>query len=143
MAGTGVSMNLPKVDPSALDQFAGQGAPAPERKGLGLVLDEVTIKLLCDAMISHRAMIEAIRDVRENSNPVLLDPAGTVKVSVTFFTNVRIVDGIRPRGRATIEALKNLEANFRQALTLFKSPPANVLPFPDAAAQDNVKEAGE
>jgi len=87
-------------------------------------------------------MIEAIRDLRENSNPVLLDPAGTVKISVTFFTNIRIVDGIRARGRATIEALKNLEANFRQELTLFKIPPANVLPFPDVAAPEDAKGAG-
>lgn len=142
MAGKGFGVNLPKIDPAALDQFTGHGVPAPERKGLGLVLDELTIQLLCDAMISHRAMIEAIRDLRENSNPVLLDPAGTVKISVTFFTNIRIVDGIRARGRATIEALKNLEANFRQELTLFKSPPANVLPFPDAAAPEDAKGAG-
>lgn len=137
MARKGFGVNLPKIDPSALDQFAGQGAPAPERKGLGLVLDEVTIKLLCDAMISHRAMIEAIRDVRGNSNPVFLDSKGTVKISVIFHTNIRIVDGIRARGLATIEALKNMEANFRQALTLFKNPQANRLPLPGVAAPDN------
>jgi len=59
---------------------------------------------------------------------VLLDSKGTVKISVTFHTNIRVVDGIRARGLATIDALKNLEANFRQALTLFKTPPANSRP---------------
>lgn len=88
-------------------------------------------------MISHRAMIEAIRDVRGNSNPVFLDSKGTVKISVIFHTNIRIVDGIRARGLATIEALKNMEANFRQALTLFKNPQANRLPLPGVAAPDN------
>jgi len=140
VAGKGFGVNLPKIDPAALDQFAGHGAPASERKGLGVVFEEEAMRLLCDAMISHRAMIEAIRDVRENSNPVLLDSKGTVKISVTFHTNIRVVDGIRARGLATIDALKNLEANFRQALTLFKTPPAN--PLPDVAAPEDAKGAG-